>query len=237
MKPVVFLVASLMISASAFAQSEPEVMNPYGSSEGFLVQLTNSGFSLGAYLTRAISEHGSFHLDASIGAGKDEREARFFRFGSSFVPGKANYLLMMPVQAGFSQRLFSETIEDNFRPFVSFTTGPTVGWQYPYFSDCDGTGNLNEAFECPDGRTERVYSVFEALPRGEFRMGFGTTFAFGAFFGDGEYTTQGIRLGYSLNYFFEGVQLMERRIEETPRRFIGSPTITLTFGRLLTARN
>lgn len=225
----------LAILVDPVSAQDREPINPYGSGEGFLVQLTNSGFSLGAYLTRSVSSLTSFHLDASIGAGKDEREARFFRFGSSFVPGKANYLLMMPIQAGFTRRMFRESIEDNFRPFVQVATGPTIGWQYPYFSDCDGTGNLNETFECEDGRTERVYGVFEALPKGDIRMGVGATIAFGAFFGESERTTQGIRLGYALNYFFDGVQLMERRIEETPRRFIGSPTITLTFGRLLTA--
>jgi hypothetical protein len=234
MRAVLFVLILCLGSGSVLAQHRTPA-NPYGSGEGLQVQLTNSGFGLGAYLNRAVSPTLSFQLDGSIGAGKDEREARFFRFGSSFVPGKANYLLMMPIQAGFSRRMFRHAIEDNFRPFVQMTTGPTVGWQYPYFKDCDGTGNLNEEFECEDGGTERVYGFFEAFPKGDLRMGVGATIAIGAYFGESERMTQGIRIGYALHYFFDGVQLMERRIEETPRRIIGSPTITLTFGRLLTA--
>jgi hypothetical protein len=226
----------LLVSNVALAQ-EPErpPLNPYGSGQGLQVLLTNSGFGLGAYLTRSVSPTLSFQLDASLGTAKDEREARFFRFGSSFVPGKANYLMMMPFHAGFSRRMFRHAIEDNFRPYVQLTGGPTFGWQYPYFSDCDGTGNLNEQFECPDGSNERVYGFFEAFPKGEVRMGAGATIAIGAFFGDSERITQGIRIGYAFHYFFDGVQLMERRIEETPRKVIGSPTITLSFGRLITA--
>ncbi len=204
----------------------------YGSGAGLQVLLTNSGFGLGGFVSHEVSPTLSLMLDMSIAAGKDEREARFFRFGSSFVPGKANYLLLMPIQGGASVRLFRHEIEDNFRPFLQVTAGPTFGWLYPYFDDCNGNGNLDEDFDCGDGRRERTFGAFTSLPRGSMKLGAGGMIAVGANFGQNRRASQGIRIGYAFNYFFDGIQLMERRIEPEPRRYIGSPTITLTFGRL-----
>lgn len=161
----------------------------------------------------------------SLGAGKDERELKFFRFGSSYIPNKANYLLMMPVQAGVSRRLFRESIEDNFRPYVQLTAGPTLGWEYPYFEDVNGDGDY-------DPPEEDTFDSIGAIPKGDFRMGLGGTIAIGAYFGSSQKMAQGIRIGYAFTRFFEGIQLLEPQVQEA-QRYFGTPTITLTFGRLL----
>jgi len=198
--------------------------NPYGSGLGFQILLTNSGFGLGAYYHRALFPGTSFMSEASLGAGKDERELKFFRFGSSFIPNKANYLLMLPIQAGVIHRLFMNSIEDNFRPYVQMTVGPTLGWEYPYFEDENGDGQYD--------REERTYDSIGAIPKGELRVGLGGTLALGAHFGSSQKMTQGVRIGYSFTHFFQGIQLLEPQVQEA-QHFFGTPTITLTFGRVL----
>lgn len=198
--------------------------NPYGSGIGLEILLTNNGFGLGGYYHRALGESTSLMAEVSLGAGKDEQELKFFRFGSSYIPNKANYLLMMPAQVGISHRLFREEIEDNFRPFVQVTGGPTLGWEYPYFSDSNGNGRYDNG--------EDTYDSIGALPRGEMRLGFGGTIALGAHFGISKKVTQGVRIGYTFTYFLEGIQLLEPDVQEA-QQYFGTPTISLIFGKLL----
>jgi hypothetical protein len=204
------------------APGEPE---GYGSGFGAEILLTNSGFGLGGYYNRSMTDATSFMAEFSLGAGKDERELKFFRFGSSYIPKKANYLLMMPIQLGATHRLFRDTIEDNFRPYVQVTAGPTFGWEYPYFDDLNRNGEY-------DAGEEQTYDSIGALPKGELRFGMGGTIAIGAHFGSSKRVAQGIRIGYSVTRFFEGIQLLEPQVQEAQHVF-GTPTITLTFGRLI----
>jgi hypothetical protein len=221
--PLPLCSAAVLAQDSTRAATEMDE-NPYGSGLGFQILLTNSGFGLGAYYHRALFPGTSFMSEASLGAGKDERELKFFRFGSSFIPNKANYLLMLPIQAGIIHRLFRNSIEDNFRPYVQLTVGPTFGWEYPYFEDENGDGNYD--------REERTYDSIGAIPKGDLRVGLGGTLALGAHFGSSRKLTQGVRIGYSFTQFFQGIQLLEPDVQEA-QHFFGTPTITLTFGRIL----
>lgn len=197
----------------------------YGTGGGLTVLVTNNGFGLGGYYSRAVNDATSLWVEASLGSGKDAQELKLFnRFGGGFVQFKRNYFLMLPIAVGAQRRLFRESIEDNFRPYVQISGGPTLGWEYPYFEDANG----NERF---DEFTERRYGVFTALPKGDMRFGLGGTLALGAYFGLSRRVTQGIRFGYSFTYFFEGVQLLEPSIKG-PQQFFGTPAISLTFGRL-----
>jgi hypothetical protein len=191
---------------------------------GGQILLTNSGFGLGGYFTRLIARDLTFIAEISLGNTKDEREVAFFdRFGRKDLPNKANYLLSMPVQVGIEKRLFRTVIEDNFRPFVHLSAGPTVGWKYPYYRDSNGNGTLDEG--------EKTYDVIGSLPRGSFAMGFGGSVAVGAYFGETRGMSQSVRIGYSFTHYFDAVELLERSIRE-PAHFFGSPTILVSFGKL-----
>ena len=215
------------------ASPDGENGNPYGSGVGLAIALTNSGFGLGAYLNRAVRTNSSLVAEMQIGAGKDEREVKFFGyFGNSYIPDKANYFLMLPLQFGLQHRLFAGEIEDNFRPYVQLMAGPTLGWEYPYFRDCNDDGVYSPTVECASGARERTYDAFGALFRGNPIFGAGGTLAVGAHFGFSTKMTQGVRLGYVFNYFFDEIQLLERDVRDGAQQFFGSPTISLTFGRL-----
>ncbi len=199
--------------------------NPYGSGMGFEVLLTNNGFGLGGYYAREVGPTTSLLFELSLGSGKDDRELKFFsRFGSGFIPNKRNYLLMLPAHLGVQQRLFADAIEDNFRPYVHLSAGPTLGWVYPYFDDVNGDDRY-------DDDIERRYDVFTAFPKGDLRFGFGGTIALGAYFGWSRRLTQGIRFGYTLHYFFDEIALLEPDVK-APQHLFRTPVISITFGKL-----
>jgi hypothetical protein len=220
----VLLVLLLFRPDVALAQArEDSAQVHFGNGFGLDVVLTNSGFGLGGYLKLAAGETTSLVGEWSLGSGKDEREVKFFGFGRTFIPHKANYLLMSPVHFGVQQRIFAASIEDDFRPFIQVIGGPTLGWEYPYFEDENGNGVYDEG--------ERTFDPLSSLHRGSLRPGMGGMIAIGANFGTTRRTAQGVRIGYSLHYFFDGVQLLEPAVQ--PRQhFVGSPVISLSFGRL-----
>ncbi len=205
-------------------------IDPYGTGAGFQILLTNSGFGLGGYYHRPASRSLKFLLDFSLGSGKDEREQKFYNAltGASYIQNKANYLLLIPVQIGLQRRLWREQIADNFRPYLQLSVGPTFGWLYPYFQDRNG----NRRYDPEIG--ERIYDVFQAFPKGRLRTGIGGMIVLGAYFGESMQTTQGLRFGYALHYFPHPIQLLEG--DAPPRRFLGTPVISLTFGRLYGVR-
>ncbi len=220
----------LGMSGFAVAQDTPtsavkkERINPYGNGIGLHIALTNSGFGLGGYWQRELSMTSSLIAEFSIIGLKDEREQRFFGFfGESIIPNKQNYLHTIPILVGVQKRLFSDAIKENFRPFAQASVGPTLGWLAPYYNDL----NENQVRE----NNERSFDVISAFPKGELRMGVGGTIAIGANFGLSRKVTQGIRFGYTFTYFFSDISLLEPRVKDS-QRFFGTPTITLTFGRL-----
>lgn len=222
------LVAFLLPVPYVFAQDaavQPDD-TPYATGAGLAVLLTNNGFGLGGYYSHELSASTSLLLDVSLGAGKDEQELKFFsRFGDGFIPSKHSYLLLMPVQIGLQHRLFRENIEDNFRPYLHVTGGPTVGWEYPYFRDRNGNNQFDEELG------ERRYDIFSGFPKGDFRLGVGGTVALGAYFGLSRKVTQGVRFGYTFTYFTDGIQLLEPDVKDAQHLF-GSPIISITFGKL-----
>lgn len=227
-------IALLPAAKTVYAQAPPDTtLQTSGSGAGLEILLTNSGFGLGGFYRYDLSDATAFLLEMSIGAGKDEREVKFFSyFGQSYIPNKANYLLMIPVNLGIQRRLFRNTIEDNFRPYVQVSGGPTIGWEYPYFRDCDGDGKFNANVECETGGKERTYDSITSFPRGQLRFGFGGILAVGANFGKSRKVMQGVRIGYAFSYFVREIELLEPDVPDGTQHFFGSPTISLTFGKL-----
>jgi len=192
--------------------------------KGFQLLLTNSGFGLGGYISKNVTERRAFTVEIGISAAKDEREVAFFdRFGQRDVPNKANYLLEIPLLVGAERRIFANKIEDNFRPFVSFSAGPLLGWVYPYFEDKNGNHILDES--------EPTHDVISGIKNGHVQPGFAASIAFGARFGEDASTGYGVRMGYRLSYYLDEIALLEPSIK-APARRLGTPIVVVYFGRL-----
>jgi hypothetical protein len=227
-----------MVIAVTLATTGDTTSQERSGSVGFELSLTNSGFGFGGYFRDSLSVHWALILEASIGSGKDEREVAFFnRFGQKSVPGKANYLIVAPVQLGMQRRLFSDAIEDNFRPFFQASIGPTLAWEHPYFFDCNGDGAFDVRIDCngdgvigADEGDERL-SVYRSLSRGHALLGLGGTISFGSYFGHGKRGARGFRVGYTFNYYPTGTSLLEVDIND-PRRYFGTPSVAVFFGKI-----
>ena len=211
-------------ASPVMGQRADSLRSPYGTGAGFEVVVTNSGFGLGGYYSLAIDDRNSFFAELNIGSEKSEREVKFFGFGQSFIPDKANYFVRMPIHMGLQRRLWNDYIEDNFRPYLQVTGGPTLGWVYPYFDDENGNGTYDNE--------EKRYDGIGSILKGDFRFGLGGTIGIGANFGESGRLTQGVRIAYSFNYFFDTIQLLEIDERFTPANFFGTPAISITFGRL-----
>ena len=219
------MTAGLPAYAQVQEASEGEAY-PYGTGIGLEILLTNSGFGLGGYYRQSMYKATSVLVEINIGAGKDEREIGLSNiYGQRIIPGKANYLLMLPLQGGIQQRLFRNQIEDNFRPYLQISGGPTLGWEYPYFDDRNQNGEFNS-------ESESRYNYLSGLIKGDVHLGVGGFIGLGAHFGRSQQVARGIRIGYRFDYFSEGIYLLEPAHHEA-QQFFGSPTVSLTFGRLL----
>ena len=220
--------AALVASLPAVAQTADTTGARYGTSAAVAFELSEYGLGAGGVVRLGLGRDLSAVAELSVGAGRDEREQRFFVgfFGDTVTPFKRNYVLLAPLHVGLERRLFREQIEDNFRPFAAVAVGPTLGYQWPYFDDLDGDGVR--------GAGEATLGATGGLGRGDARLGVGGTLAFGAHFGRGG-TTQALRVGLQGTYFPVAVDLLELdpRVEDPSRRLFLTPVVTFRVGRLL----
>ena len=201
----------------------------FGSSVALVLALTEDGLGAGASARTRLTDDVSFAVETSLAAGRDEREQRFFvgLFGDTVTPFKRNYAALAPLHVGVEARLFRQSVEDNVRPFVSATAGPTVAVQWPYFDDRDRDG-LRDAGEARLG-------AFAGLDRARLRLGAGATLAVGvAVGGDRGRAVQSLRFGVTAHVFPSRVDLLELdpAIERPSRRMFLSPTVRFHVGRL-----
>ncbi len=242
----VCLFATLPVQAQEAYGVQPDSMDApadtldvprYGTGAGVSILLTNSGFGLGGYAYKGVGPRTSLVAEFSLGGVRDERETKFFGYGGPSIQNKAHYLMVVPVRLGLFHRLFRDTIEDNFRPYVHFSGGPTLGWVSPYFGDCNNNGRFDREADCDGdgtlapGEGEREYDVFSAFPRGHARLGVGGQVALGAYFGYSTRATQGVQIAYRFDYFPDPIALLEERIKPA-QRYFGTPVVSFTFGRL-----
>ncbi len=221
-------VGSLHAQPMRASQEDPD----FGTGLGIEILLTNSGFGLGGYYHHALAPNLAPFVEIQMRSGKHESEAVFSTlFGQRIIPDKYNFLMMLPMHAGVQYRLFSDEIASNFRPYVQVAVGPALGWEYPYFDDCNGNGEYDLSVDCDgDGVTERERTLdfFTGIWRGELRYGMGGIISIGAFFGTSSKYAQGVRIGYAFNYFSKEIQLLE----SASQHYFGSPIITFQFGRV-----
>jgi hypothetical protein len=226
-------IATFLLAGPSRAQPAPDTVRVrYDTGGGVAFLLTEFGLGAGGLYRVGVGRGTSILVEGSVGAGRDEREQQFFvgLFGETVTPFKRNYVLLAPVHAGVEQRLFRAAIEDDFRPFVQVTAGPTVAYQWPYFDDVDGDGLRDEG--------EERLGPWRGIGEGSTRIGAGGSVALGAYFGRGR-ATQGLRFGYAASYFFEPVELLEEdpEVEGPTRRFFGTPVVSFHLLRLVGRRS
>jgi hypothetical protein len=178
-------------SISAPKAEQKEYLNAWGMD----ILVSNGGFGLGAFYRREFTSDIAGFATFSISESKDDREVEQFDpvFQISYVPGKLNRFLVLPLLVGVQYRLFREDIVDNFRPFVNAGVGPTMVFASPF----------TDVITQPSGDIElRQVEFFKSLGRGRAHYTAGGFIGFGANFGAEKSAVFGVNFRYYFTYLF-----------------------------------
>ena len=160
---------------------------------GLDVLISNDGFGLGTFYRREFNEDLYGFITLSISEAKDDREVEFTDFfGNTFVPGKLNRFLVVPLTFGIQRRLFREEIVDTFRPYVNGGLGPAMIYSAPF----------TEITELPTGLTSKQIEFFESLGRGQAHYTLSGYIGVGANFGADRSNLFGVNFRYYFTYLF-----------------------------------
>ncbi|MEX0602745.1 MAG: hypothetical protein WD295_05345 [Bacteroidota bacterium] len=213
-----------------FEPSQP-LINPSASYSaprnawGFDIMLSNNGFGGGGFFRREVTDELSWFITLAVSDVKDDAEVEYYTYwGQSFVPGKKNRLLMVPLVAGVQYRLFKDDIMDNFRPYISAGIGPSMMFVSPY--------SVTKTYDIPGGgtmsTTEQI-EFFSSLKQGRARFTVGGYIGAGAYFGLDRGTLSGLSVRYYYVPFIKGIEILEDRLAV---KEFGGFYITLNFGSL-----
>ncbi|MEL6616842.1 MAG: hypothetical protein AAFQ43_13950, partial [Bacteroidota bacterium] len=233
---LLLLLAAALAARPLAAQPLPPLLPDttaaaYGASTALIIRLDEYGFGLGTAARGRLTDDLSLTFEAAIGSGKDAREQQFAIggiLGDTVTPLKRNYVLLLPAHLGIENRLFRQSVESNFRPYVAASGGPVLALQWPYFDDANGDG-------IRQSDSERRLGAFGGLGSTQPRLGVSGSASVGAYFGNGTQRALGLRFAFVGHYFPAEVDLLEVREDvETPsRRWFLTPVVSFHIVRLL----
>lgn len=115
-----------------FAPEKPPEVFP-DNSWGVDIMFGEGGFGLGTFYRRTLSQNITGFIDFSISETKDDREVTYVDyFGNQYTPDKVNRAFLFPVNLGIQYRIFSESLTDNLRPYITVGVGPEIILTTPY---------------------------------------------------------------------------------------------------------
>ena len=239
-----FLFLTLFIVPSAFAQTpalpdttiiftpsnpdliRPQSYRPMTKALGLDLLMSNNGIGLGLFYRSELSDELSLMFNFAVSDVKDDAEfEQYDYYGNSYIPGKKNRLLMIPVTASIQYRLFKDEIVDNFRPFINAGIGPTMIYVAPYANPVNYYFTDGSYAYTDPGKID----FFTSLKYGKMRYTLGGYIGAGAYFGMEKGTLTGLSVKYFLAPFRDGIEVMNNG------GFIknfGGLFITLTFGSM-----
>jgi len=239
-RTILFLFLAFFIYTNAFAQwpaipdttiiftpsnpnlIQPQSYRPMTKAWGLDILMSNNGFGLGAFYRNEFSDELSLILNFAVSDVKDETEfEQYDYYGNSYVPGKKNRLLLMPLTATIQYRLFKDDIVDNFRPFITAGLGPTMVYVFPYTYD-------QVQYDIFGNPYKEKMDFFTSLKYGKMRYTLGGYIGAGAYFGMEKGTLTGLSVKYFLARFPDGIEVMEGGFMKN----FGGLFITLTFGSM-----
>jgi len=174
---------------------------PYTSGWGLDLMLSNNGFGLGGFYRHELDEDLAWSASIIFSGAKDQTEFEQYDYytGSTYVLGKKNRLLMIPIHASLQYRLFREDITDSFRPYVTGGIGPTLMFVSPYASYTPvGSGVYQQ---------DQV-DFFTSLKYGTLRYTLGGYIGAGAYFGISKGTVSGISVRYYIASYSQPIEVM-----------------------------
>ena len=204
-------------------ENEPQV---FRNAWGIDILISNGGFGLGGFYRREFSDEWFGFASLSVSESKDDREVEQFDLytNTSYVPGKLNRFLVLPLTFGIQHRLFKDEITENFRPYINAGAGPTMIYVTPFtqITDNGGTPQFQQV------------EFFNALGRGRPHYTLGAFIGFGANFGAEKSNLFGVNFRYYFTYLFGNglpslYSLVDGSVAATKKDF-GGFFITLNVG-------
>ncbi len=188
--------AAVRVPADTMAMDSSIEEQEFRNAWGLDVLVSNDGFGLGTFYRREFSQDLFGFVMFSISEAKDEREFEQFDpyfYGVSYVPGKLQRFLVMPLSFGLQYRLFREDITDNFRPFINAGVGPTLIFAAPFV----------ELSRSPAGTiTPTQIEFFKSLGRGQPHYTATAFVGVGANFGTEKANVLGVNFRYYFTFLF-----------------------------------
>jgi hypothetical protein len=190
-------------------EGQPIISSTSLNSGGIDLLISNSGFGLGGFFRHQYDRDLFGTLIFSFSEVEDDNEVEYEDiYGNTYVPGKVNRFLLLPLLAGVQYRLFADEIMDNFRPYVNAGVGPTLLYSTPY---------------------DREF--FSSLSYGQAHYTVGGYVGFGAFFGLDKSTLSGVNFRYYYIPISGGITSMQQTDGSyTKKSQFGGFFITLNFG-------
>src|SRR6056297_3642590 len=221
----------------------------YKSGLTFDFVVNNFGFGIGGQYRRVLAPQMEGIINLRVTGLRDASEQTFTDvfFGQQVVPNKFQRAFAFPVMTGLRKRLFADSVQDQYRFFVSASAGAVAAFSFPYFNDRND-----------NGYREQVNDIFTGWSEGDWHFGGAGEFKIGVDVGRNFSSVTSIEFGYYMNYFPDGIQMMTPTQPdlregvgpgENPfqfnedgtlllepyfdaQKFFGTPQITITFGRL-----
>lgn len=207
-------------STIIFTSPEPETISAeqssYNDAWGVDILLSNNGFGLGGFYRHEYSRDLFGTVMFGIAESKDDNEVEYYNYwGQSFVPGKINRFLLLPVLFGIQYRLFADDITDSFRPYVNAGAGPTMILVHPY----------------RDNNTGDQMDYFKSLGLAQTRYTIGGYIGAGAFFGSDMGSLSGINIRYYFVPVNGGIEsLINGAGQKIRKKDFGGFFITINLG-------
>jgi len=218
-------------SSIVFTPASPNLIQkttyePYRSAWGADLLMSNNGFGIGAFYRHEFSDVLAGFVQLAVSDVKDDAEMDYIDpyTGTSYTPGKVNRLMLFPLTVGMQYRLFSQTIADNFRPYLSAGLGPSIIMVAPYATPT----TINDPLYGTYTYYEQI-DFFTGLKKAQMKVTFGAYVGAGAYFGVNSGTLTGVSFRYYYIPYAPGIESMQNiKIS----RF-GGFYITLNFGSLI----
>ena len=149
---------------------------------GLDLLFSGSGWGVGAYYGQKITEDlwAFGHVGITPRRNADEQENVWYQGSIPIVANKVNRLFMFPLSAGLQYRLFSSTLQETFRPFISAGITGTPILVTPYLQD------------------GRYYEFFESFGYTTVHFRMGAVFGVGSVFGT---MGKGSLIGVNIRYY------------------------------------
>jgi len=172
---------------------------------GVDIMFGEGGFGLGTFFRRSLATDLTGFIDFSISETKDDREVQYIDyFGNTFTPDKVNRAFQLPINLGLQYRLFSESLTENLRPYLTFGVGPNIIITTPYDKE-----------------------FFNAFGYAQTKYAVGGYIGFGANMGTSKSNLVGLNVRYYYTYVFgEGIENLTNNF----RKNFGQFALTLTVG-------